>query len=170
MGFEGGDVNLTRYVGGNPVNYIDPLGLINVTKTAVGVINVGRGILAGAKGVSAALIGVVGYGSGVGWPLGAGATLLSAYQLGIAFPGLVSRGLQQVEQGLRECEGKVSFGSWQNLRGLGPWGQYVDDPNETYSSAFEYKKMQLDQILRSIHDAPHKALYPLWVFLKDFAM
>ena len=27
IGFEGGDVNLYRYVGNNPVNYVDPLGL-----------------------------------------------------------------------------------------------------------------------------------------------
>ena len=29
IGFAGGDVNLYNYVGGNPINYVDPSGLYN---------------------------------------------------------------------------------------------------------------------------------------------
>ncbi|MFH0786371.1 MAG: RHS repeat-associated core domain-containing protein [Pseudomonadota bacterium] len=36
IGFQGGDTNFYRYVGNNPVNWVDPLGLVNVGQTVTG--------------------------------------------------------------------------------------------------------------------------------------
>lgn len=66
LGFGGGDVNLMAYVGNQPVNGIDPSGLINTellsqgfrNLTAGGVLAVGGALLTGSSGGFGAVVGV----------------------------------------------------------------------------------------------------------------
>jgi RHS repeat-associated protein len=170
IGFSGGDTDLWGYCVNDPINFIDPLGLINITKTGVGLINFGRGILAGASGAAGVIISVVGIASGVGLPLGLLGTGYSAYQFTVAFPGLMKRGLQQIEEGLNEDSGKISFGYWDNLLGLGVLGSDVDDPCETYGSALKKKKEQIKEVFNKFSEKPLDAATNAWHWLYDWAI
>ncbi len=155
----------------NPVNAIDPFGLINVTKTIVGGINVYRGIRAGQKGSANAIIGVVALGSGIGWPFALLETAMTAWNLGVAFPGLIKHGLKQIEEGLNESPCEISFGSWHNLRGLGPGLSFVDDPGETYKDWGVMKLEQAFAIRKKIYEGDYSgAAKSLVKWLHDFAM
>jgi RHS repeat-associated protein len=69
LGFEGGDTNLYSYVGGNPANYTDPLGLIGQLVAAGGLlVGGGEGLALGAAAAAAAP-----------WVLAAGALLAAGY-------------------------------------------------------------------------------------------
>ena len=134
------------------------------------MINIGRAVKAGAEGVASAAIGVVSYGSGLGWPLGVIETGITAYKLGIALPGLMNRGVQQFSEGWNENKGELSFGHWKNLRGLGPLGQDVDDPCETYAGALQKKRDQLSDILDTARTEPIEAAKKAWRWLIDWAI
>jgi RHS repeat-associated protein len=167
---QAGGLNLYPYVLNNPINAIDPLGLINVTKTAVGVANVYRGVVAGAEGVAALTVSIVAWGSGVGGPVGALGTVYAVYQLGVKLPGMLKHGTKQIAEGLRENPGEISFGSLQNLRGLGPLMSDVDDPCESYSAALEKKRQAAREIMNKALDKPFEAIGRAWDWLIDWAI
>jgi RHS repeat-associated protein len=161
IGFAGGDANLYGYVLGDPINGLDPLGLLNVAKTVVGLVNVGRGFWAFTNGTATGLISVIAVSSGVGLPFGVVGTAWGGYQFFIGGPGLTKRGLQQLEEALAECPGEIFLGRWQNILGLFPLGQYLDDPGETLRTALDAKLQQL----KEIRQAPSK----IFKWLQDFA-
>ena len=129
--FNGGDTNLYGYVLSDPVNLIDPLGLLNPVKLAVGTVNTVRGMSNLSQGtvligtgtgaiVSTPLTGPIGLVSG-GAAVAVGTTKLA---LGISN---VKRGLQQIHEALDEpCDSA----SLKNLYGLAPFGQQFDDSSE----------------------------------------
>jgi RHS repeat-associated protein len=169
IGIEGG-LNLYSYASKNPIGLVDPYGLLNVTKTAVGIINFVRGVKAGCEGVADISIGVVSAGAGLGWPLSMFQTLAAGYNLGLKMPGLTIRGTQQITEGWCEADGEVSLGHIKNLMGLLPLGQDIDDPDETIAEAFKKKRDQVTDALETIKTKPVEGLKKLWEYAIDWVM
>ncbi len=164
-------MNLYVYVGNDPVNGIDPEGMLNVTKMTVGIINLIRAGKAGISGGTGAIITAVAVGSGVGLPLGVVGTAVTGYQLLVAFPGLSKRGVQQFDEALAECPDGICFGHWRNLLGLGPLGQYVDDACEPYHDEVAKQKLEhFKEIASKASEEPVEALNKFVEWLQDWAM
>jgi type VI secretion system secreted protein VgrG len=108
-----GGFNTYAYVGGDPIRFVDPSGLINPVKIGVAVGN----WITGTVAVITAVI-----------PLAAGNTPLAAWQFTTGALK-IKRGIKQWEEAW--CE-KTSDASLKNLAGLGPFGDKVDDANEPY--------------------------------------
>ncbi len=110
----------------NPVNYIDPLGLINPVKAVVALANAANAGRLYASG-SLKLMAATGAGAtGVGAPAGVGAALLGGWNVSSA-ASAQERAMQQWSEALQE---DWSDASWRNLKGLLPAGQHIDDPCE----------------------------------------
>jgi type VI secretion system secreted protein VgrG len=124
--FDAGDVNLYRYVGNNPVNWVDPLGLFNPAK---GISALGNAANAGRLYASGALklAGAAGLTStGAGAPVGAGAAALGAWNI-YSGQSATNRAMQQWNEAWNE---DWSDASWKNLLGVLPFGTEFDDPCE----------------------------------------
>ena len=130
-------MNLYRYVGNNPVNDIDPLGLFNPTKgiaALANAANAGRlyatGLLkiAGAAGLAP---------TGVGTP---GSVLFATWGFWNIRGAMVAqnRGLLLWNEAVNES---WSDASWKNLLGVLPHGEEYDDPCEPSFKEFwwDYK-------------------------------
>ncbi len=141
--FLGSDTNVYNYVSNDPVNKTDPLGLVNPTKLGVGIVNIGRGVVAAVSGGATLLIAVAASAIPGAQPVSGAGIAFALYQLLIAAPGLTERGMQQVDEALQESSDCASF---KNLLGLGPLGQFVDDPGETYSDAIDMKIQEFKDI------------------------
>ncbi len=129
--FQGGDSNLYGYVLNDPINLIDPLGLLNPVKLAVGTVNTVRGMSSLAQGTI-----LIGTGSGaiittpvtgpIGGVSGGAAVAVGTAKLALGVSN-VKRGLQQIHESLDEpCDSASS----KNLYGLAPFGQEFDDSIE----------------------------------------
>jgi len=125
IGLEGG-INLWPYTANNPVNWIDPSGLLNPTKAIAALANAanaGRlyagGLLkiGGATGLAVTGVGTPGSAIFLAWGLWniRGAMLAQ------------NRALLLWEEALKEA---WSAASWKNLLGVLPHGEKYDDPCE----------------------------------------
>ncbi|WP_272867046.1 RHS repeat-associated core domain-containing protein [Desulfobulbus propionicus] len=150
IGLDGG-TNLYGYVGGDPVNSIDPLGLFNPTK---GIASLGNAANAGrlyAGGVLklGAAAGLT--STGLGAPAGTGVAALGTWNLWSA-QSAWNRSLQQWNEAWNESWDDAT---WKNLLGILPFGTEFDDPCEP--SAWDVLKAKAknfkdkpDEIIREI--------------------
>jgi RHS repeat-associated protein len=124
IGLAGG-INPFVYVEANPINSIDPLGLLNLTKTGVGFVNSFRGV----TGVGAGVV-VIGAGTATiplfGDVVATPAYVFGSVKLATGFANF-NKGMGQIREAVDEPFAAASF---RNLLGLAPFGQKFDDPCE----------------------------------------
>ncbi len=153
IGFAGGDKNLYLYVQNDPVNSIDPSGLINPVKFGVGLINSFRGLKSIVAGVGIIVGGVV-TTPVTGGVSGVAASAIGVSQIVLGFANF-NRGLQQLREAHCESFDQTSF---KNLLGLAPFGQKFDDPLEPTPQEYfgnMYKnciKDPLNTVMRAIKE------------------
>jgi RHS repeat-associated protein len=149
--FAGGDTDLYGYVLNDPINLIDPLGLLNPVKFGVGFVNSFRGITSIASGVTIVSAGTATV------PITGGVSGLPAYAIGVSkiimgFANL-NRGVGQMSEAHNESSCQSSF---KNLLGLAPFGQKFDDPLEP--GPFEYFEGILKRFLADPISASKQAI------------
>lgn len=122
----------------DPINALDPLGLLNPTKAITSLANAanaGRLYASGFLKLGAAA-GLV--GTGVGAPVGIGVGLLGAWNIYSA-TAAQSRALQQWNEAI---QAPWSNASLRNFLGVLPYGQMFDDPCEPTPVEFLKEKYE----------------------------
>lgn len=130
-----GGINSYLYVGGNPLNYTDPLGLYNYWKGAAAVANAALAAGNTAAGLATAVAGTAAAGTGVGVVATVGAYGFAAWRLTAAY-NAAKRAKQLLKEAAQECP---SDGSVKNLLGILPFGTNFDDPHESFQDFAQQK-------------------------------
>jgi len=140
IGFAGGDTNLYGYVASDPVNFVDPTGLVNSTKVAVGTIN---GINAQRKALQGLLLTKVAIVAGaMGQPeIAVPAATLAAWNYNGAKSAAMRGGIQIGEGMAEPTEAFNLEKALKNTTGLLPFGEKFDDMNEPWF--WELDKLEL---------------------------
>ncbi len=141
--FAGGSLNLYGYVLNDPVNLVDPSGLLNFVKAGVALTNLARGVAKGVIGAGEIALGgtelVASPTTGPLAPLAiAGAVIITTKGVGDVTGAifLVKRGSQQLAEAIEDpCPGHL-----RNIAGLLPFGALFDDPGESLETALEELK------------------------------
>jgi RHS repeat-associated protein len=133
-------VNLHAYVGENPVNGVDPLGLFNPVKGASAVLNASIAGVSAASGAAKILIAA---GISPAATTGVGALPPTALYIWGTWniksaKAATERALQQWQEAI--CE-DWSQAAWKNLYGALPGGTHYDDPDEP-NGPWDYIKNQ----------------------------
>ena len=148
-----GGMNFYLYVGNNPVDAVDPWGLLNPTKALVAAgnaLNAGRLYASGgAKILAAAGVSA----TGIGAPAGAGIAALGFWNINSG-GAAHRRAIQQWNEAFQE---NWSDASWRNLFGVLPFGERFDDPCEP--TFREFLRQQYDRALGSPSE--------LWEFIRE---
>jgi RHS repeat-associated protein len=129
IGLYGGSFSTYGYVGGNPLNYSDPLGLFNPAK---GISAAGNSVIAGFSAASGGVKVAIATGLSPATLTGVGALPLAVLAGWGAWNLKASQAAwKRVQQQWDEaqCE-KWDDSRWKNLWGMAPGGTNYDDPNE----------------------------------------
>ena len=140
IGFAGGDTNLYGYVASDPVNFVDPTGLVNTAKVTVGTLN---GINAQRKALQGLIFTKVAIvAAALGQPqIAAPAAGLAAWNYNGA-KSAATRGGIQIGEGMAEPSEAFNLEkALKNTTGLLPFGDKFDDMNEPWF--WELDKLEL---------------------------
>lgn len=117
---------------GNPISYVDPLGLRNWPKTFVSIgntINAGRLYANGTLRIAAGL-GLE--GTGIGAVPGAASVGLGTWNILSGQKALARAEQQWAEAGCEDSSNYSIADTLKTFSGLLPWGTESDDPNEPF--------------------------------------
>ncbi len=156
---------LYGYVKNDPVNAVDPNGLRNWVKTAVGSVNFARGGLIFLSSATDLLLAVTTFGLPTGSLLEGREVSKAVYGFVIKGPGLMKRGIRQADEAGRPDD----CGNWQNLLGLLPGGHLIDDPGETAYTARDHIHGKAKSIRDKLRENPGEAIREAIEFLQELA-
>jgi RHS repeat-associated protein len=121
--------NLYGYTSGNPLQFIDPLGLVDWGTLGAGVVNFALGTMKVARGGAVVLLGAAASVFGITLPAGAVAATYGVYDIA---SGVLkgAKGARQIEQSITSDEANVC--GWRDdaarfLWGTVPLGGFLDE-------------------------------------------
>jgi RHS repeat-associated protein len=148
IGFAGGDTNLYNYVGSDPVNNTDVLGLLNPIKGLTAFMNLGNSVRLILAGGTKFVIGFVALETGVGVPVGLASAGMGVWNFMSSYTTLV-RSVVLYNEAIDEDWSRASV---KNLCGFLPYGQFADDPGEPRWDIFMVEKARKIDTIDKVFD------------------